>query len=148
MKKRVLNAFLLLGLLISLPAIPVDAQSNILVGRVEIPFDFTVRDKTLPAGTYRVWRLYQDKSALLLRNDDGDEAVEFLTIPTRASKISETGKLVFHRYGESYFLHQIWEPGVRDGRQLPKSRRERSVERDLASNGAKPAKTEHVVTTQ
>ena len=40
-------------------------------------------------------------------------------------------KLVFHRYGERYFLSEVWTG--ESGRQLLKSRQERAIERELAS---------------
>src|SRR5207244_6047829 len=39
-------------------------------------------------------------------------------------------QLVFHRYGNRYFLYQIWVRGENRGRELPQTR----LERELASN--------------
>jgi hypothetical protein len=72
---------------------------------VEIPFDFSIRDKTLPAGIYRVERIFKD--AVLIRSEDGQEARVSLTMPVRAKEIPETGRLLFHRYDEIYFHFQI-----------------------------------------
>jgi hypothetical protein len=137
MKKRAINVFALLSLSFSISAISVEAQSPILIGKVKIPFDFSIRDKTLPAGIYRVERILQD--LLLIRSADGQEVCVSLAMPVRAKEIPETGQLLFHRYGENYFLFQIWEPGRNDGRQILKSRTERSIERDVAKNGEEPS---------
>jgi hypothetical protein len=136
MKKLTINAFTLLSLIFSLSAISVYAQSKTLISKVEIPFDFSIRDKTLPAGIYRVESIFQD--VLLIRSEDGQEACVSLTMPVRAKEIPETGRLLFHRYEETYFLFQIWESGSDDGRQISKSRTERSIERDMARNGEGP----------
>jgi hypothetical protein len=40
---------------------------------------------------------------------------------------SEKSKLVFHRYGNRYFLKQIWMAGDNAGQQLPKSRLETEI---------------------
>jgi hypothetical protein len=72
---------------------------------VEITFDFSIRDKTLPAGIYRVERIFKD--AVLIRSEDGQEARVSLTMPVRAKEIPETGRLLFHRYDEIYFHFQI-----------------------------------------
>jgi hypothetical protein len=136
MKKLTINAFTLLSLIFSLSAISVYAQSKTLISKVEIPFDFSIRDKTLPAGIYRVERIFYD--VLIIRSEDSQEVSVSLTMPVRAKEIPETGQLLFHRYGESYFLFQIWEPGSNDGRQFSKSRTERSIERDMARNGEGP----------
>jgi hypothetical protein len=55
---------------------------------------------------------------------------------TTRHKVSETAVLVFHRYGDHYFLAQAWTPGERDGFEARKSRSERNVARELA--GIKP----------
>ena len=39
--------------------------------------------------------------------------------------------LVFHRYGNRYFLYQIWVEGNNRGRELPRT----PSEKELASNG-------------
>ena len=44
--------------------------------------------------------------------------------------------VVFDRYEDQYFLRQIWSPGVA-GYELPKSRTERSVEKDLAQSDSR-----------
>ncbi len=36
----------------------------------------------------------------------------------QANRISVDGKLVFNRYGEFYFLSQVWTPGEEIGRKL------------------------------
>jgi hypothetical protein len=50
-----------------------------------------------------------------------------LTNAVQTSIEPSQGKLVFHRYGDEYFLSQIWQAGVNAGRELPKSRREIEV---------------------
>jgi len=133
MKRLAVNAFTLLSIIFSLSAISVYAQSRTLISKVKIPFDFSIRDKTLPAGVYRVERIFQD--ALLIRSEDGQEACVSLTMPVQAKGGPETGRLLFHRYEDTYFLFQIWEPGSDDGRQILKSGAERSIERDMAKKG-------------
>jgi hypothetical protein len=50
-------------------------------------------------------------------------------MPVRASETQEEAKLVFHKYGEQYFLSQVWEAGESAGRALIKSKSERALER-------------------
>ena len=76
---------------------------------------------------------------LRLSSEDGQEAIHIITNPVEANESSKTAKLIFRRYGETYFLSQIWESDEIQGRQLLKSRTERSVERDLAKRGEGPA---------
>lgn len=139
MKKQNIKALVSLSLLLSLPAVYVYAQGKTLIREVEIPFDFSVRDKTLPAGAYSVAWVNSEKSMFRLRNEDSGEAIVGLATSVQAKGAPKTAKLLFRRYGETYFLFQIWEPGNVRGRQLPKSRTERSTERNLAKRGEEPS---------
>jgi hypothetical protein len=69
-----------------------------------------------------------------------------MTSNVQAMETPTTSKLIFRRYGETYFLSQIWEAYSEHGRQLAKSRTERSVERDLAMRGGRPAIVDLVAT--
>ena len=139
MKKQAIRAFVLLSLLLPLSAIYVYAQGGTLIRKVKIPFDFSVGAKNFPAGVYNVMRVNQEKIMLRLSSEDGGESINIITNPIQAKESSKTGKLIFRRYGETYFLSQIWESDETQGRQLLKSRTERSVERDLAERGGGPA---------
>ena len=57
------------------------------------------------------------------------------TFATQAPKYNEQGKLIFNRYGDNYFLSQVWPPGV-TGRGIAKSNREK----ELASNAGQSAR--------
>jgi hypothetical protein len=140
LKKQAIKTFVLLGILLSLSASHVYAQGATLIRKVEIPFAFSVGNKTFPAGAYRVTRVTPDKSVLQLNSEDGQEVVRILTHSVQAKVTPQTGKLNFRRYGETYFLFQIWEPDDNQGRELSTSRTERSVQRDfLAKRGEAPA---------
>jgi len=139
LKKKAIKAFGLLSLLLSISTFYVYAQGQTLIRKVKIPFGFSVGDKTFPAGVYSVTRVNQDNIMLRLSSDDGGESINIITSPVQAKEYPNTGKLIFHRYGETYFLSQVWESDEIQGRQLVKSRAERSVERDLTKRGEGPA---------
>lgn len=46
--------------------------------------------------------------------------------------------LVFHRYGDTYFLSEVVTAGEDTARELTPSRSERQLQRELASNKAEP----------
>jgi len=105
----------------------------------QVPFDFVVAEKTLRSGEYHVRALNQAGDAIAIRSVDGDQVLR-LSSPRERSDRQMNAKLVFHRYGNTYFLSQIWMAGESTGRELAKTRGERAVERELktiASN--KPA---------
>ena len=97
---------------------------------VNIPFDFTVTDKKLPAGKYTISRAQQGNGDLVLQisSQDGKESVSRLTIPVFTRDAANEGMLVFHQYEDEYFLYEIWPAGGTTGRALPKSRTERELE--------------------
>src|SRR2546423_13854639 len=128
MKKLAISAFAILSLVLTITAVSVYAQGNRLVKKVEIPFEFSVNNKVLPAGVYNVER--SRENVLLIRSENNHEASASLTVAVQANDAPETGELVFHRYGDTYFLFQVWERGSSDGHQLLESRTERSIERE------------------
>jgi hypothetical protein len=103
----------------------------------EVPFEFVVADQILRAGDYRVRTTGQAADLIAISNSHGDSAVRNTTSCERRGKLD--AKLVFHRYGSTYFLSQIWMAGEATGRQLLKSKQERASERELkiASNGGR-----------
>ena len=109
------------------------AQEAVLAN---IPFAFTAGQMTLPAGEYRVQKLTNDSSPLLIRSTDGDGASIVMTFAASANAPQDKSKLVFHRYGNRYFLAQVWTAGSARGRELPKSAKEK--EQALAAHNEAP----------
>jgi hypothetical protein len=99
-----------------------------------IPFAFTVGNKMLPSGEYRVEKWIKGDSALLIQRTDGGAATFAGSIATDSNEPQTKTKLVFHRYGDQYFLSQVWVEGSSRGRQIPKSKQEKEQEQLLARN--------------
>ena len=62
----------------------------------------------------------------------------FESEPVETSTPPRRGEVVFHEYGDTYFLAQIWTGGEETGRELIPSRDEKRLERDLADKGGAP----------
>lgn len=107
---------------------------------VTIPFDFYVAGKTLPAGQYHVGRSTEDSEGLVVRGTDGLTGVFVLTRAIQTAELQQQSRLVFRRYGDQYFLGEVWISARSNGRELPKSRKERSVKQENFKPGAKPEK--------
>jgi len=72
--------------------------------RANVPFDFTVGNKLLPAGTYTIKE--QSNHVILITNHD--KPIAALSLVNGDSNTSPNGgKLKFHRYGSQYFLSEI-----------------------------------------
>lgn len=99
-----------------------------------IPFEFSVDYKTMPAGEYVLQTVATAGNGLLIQSVDGNsstlrpsEAIERLHDRANA-------RLVFHRYGQRYFLAEVWSGGDTAGRQLTKSRDEIDLEREESNS--------------
>jgi hypothetical protein len=93
---------------------------------VQVPFAFHVGASMLPSGEYKV-DTSVTPSVVSLRSFEAKSSVMIQTNAVQTFATSSQGKLIFHKYGDEYFLSQIWKPGENTGRELPKSQREIEV---------------------
>jgi hypothetical protein len=128
MKRKVLT---LAGALVLLLAAGSAFAQTIHV-RGTIPFDFIVNKETLPAGQYTIDSvgLMSDGRTVAIRAADAKATAMINANSVQSSKPSAKTKLVFVRYGDRYFLSQVWLEGSTWGHQFPKSRREAELARD------------------
>ena len=100
-----------------------------------IPFEFSVGNKTMPAGEYTVScaNATSPRKVLQLRSRDGRAGV-FVQTNSTIGKIQDSAKLVFNRYGNQYFFAQAWFPVDSTGMQALKSRSEKQIAREVAAN--------------
>src|SRR6516225_10570553 len=87
---------LALALLISVPSI--FAQELV---RAKVPFDFKVGNTAMPAGSYTISSVSQ--SAISISNRQEHAGVLAVVRSEYANK-DQSPKLVFHKYGDQYFL--------------------------------------------
>jgi hypothetical protein len=91
----------------------------------EIPFDFQAGKVMLPAGKYEV-DLSKASSTVWLATEDRTASAFVICNSKESLKLNETGKLVFNRYGNHYFLSQVWPYG-NTGREIIMSAREKEI---------------------
>jgi hypothetical protein len=120
--------------LLSLLLMAGSAIAQTIHARANVPFNFSVGNKTLPAGAYDIRTISSDTKMLLLHARDGKANMIVGSNGTESLKSAEKTKLVFHRYGSQYFLAEIWVGGATLGRQLPKTSREKELAKELASD--------------
>ena len=110
---------------------------------VSIPFAFTVSNRSFPAGDYLLRRSIQGAGVVMqLRHEPTKESVQITMHTLRRLDIQKKSKLVFNCYGDQYFLSQIWIAGRSQGNELPKTRAERILQRNLAKKQRKPTAIE------
>ena len=116
-----------------LAAHAVEAQEPLLVN---IPFAFTAGRMALPAGEYRVENTGEASRFLLIQRTDHSAATYVMSNAVEVNRPQAQSKLIFHRYGNRYFLSQIWVEGHSRGRELAPSTKEKEQEGLLARNEA------------
>jgi len=86
--------------------VPVSAQSGTTIKlKGEVPFAFVSSDRTMPSGQYSV-EIRQEQVRFL--DAHGQPVQVVVSNPQQDSGRDEQPRLVFHRYGETYILWQIW----------------------------------------
>src|ERR1700719_1269589 len=92
-----------------------------------IPFAFQAGNQTMPAGEYRVESVLTGTGQLQrLQQVNGSAVMIVSTMSVEARNGNQNPELVFNRYGQTYFLSQIWTDGAQ-GHQLFKSNREKEI---------------------
>ena len=139
MKKKVFSVALTCGLLVLISAASAYAQLPGTAVRASIPFDFSVRGKILPAGVYEIRRINDAPEGLVISSlNNRHERTIFETEPVGTNRTPSRGEIIFHRYGDSYFLSEIFAGDGEMGRELRPSRRERNLRNEMASNQTEP----------
>ncbi len=100
--------------------------------RANVKFDFQIGDRIYPAGAYRIESISTDNVLLITSVGDANKKQIILAGYSNGSK-GQTPKLVFQKYGESYFLTQIFFDSGEWGYSIRPSRRQRETETTLAS---------------
>jgi len=90
----------------------------------DIPFAFTVANKTLPPGRYIVTRMSETTLRIFSSHKQGTVV---LTTKVEGKPLENAGKMVFHRYGDAYFLSEVWGAASGTGRKVFQSRAEREL---------------------
>ena len=97
--------------------------------KATVPFDFTVGDKLLPAGSYTI--AAEDTGVIKIRNTDG--RIVLLSTTTPDGKEAKTGELVFNKYGDQYFLREILCASADMNMAVPASKQEKRAREQEAS---------------
>ena len=126
MKKNMLSLAMSLALLMSAAAHAQTTQMNL-----KVPFDFTVGSVTLPAGEYEVkadgpW----GGPVLSIHNVHSNAGSLVASISCRSQKPAADSKLVFRRYGQQYFLAEVWTANSFAGRQVKIDPRQQELARN------------------
>ena len=119
MKKQTLSLVsLFLGMIFS----PAYGQTGGI--KVNVPFQFTVAGKSLPAGAYV---FSSTRGEIWVRNSHGNGVAMALVNSVDGHSPSSKGELMFHCYRSRCFLSQLWNPLQGQGQQLLQSEEEKEA---------------------
>jgi len=97
--------------------------------KATVPFDFTVGNTLLPAGSYTI--AAEDTGVIKIRNTDG--RIVLLSTTTPDGKEAKTDELVFNKYGDQYFLREILCASADMNMAVPASKQEKRAREQEAS---------------
>jgi hypothetical protein len=127
MRKRLLLTTLGVGLVAAAGAVTASAMATQEI-KAHIPFSFEVENTVLPAGNYTITpQGIDDPSVLVIRNDETERTVQFLTNATTPGRTLQSAELVFDRVGNKEFLRDVLVPGDQSA-ELAVSPAERQAE--------------------
>jgi hypothetical protein len=88
---------------------PAPAQDHLL--KATVPFNFTVGGRELPSGSYTIGSDMTSPYVVAIRNWDKRVAIVSLGQPNQSNPGYDS-VLVFHKYGNQYFLSDIRSEGA------------------------------------
>jgi hypothetical protein len=137
MKSKICGALAMLGvaLIVSVPFVQAQSRLN-----ADVPFAFSLQDRAMAAGNYQI--IERSAQVLEVRNLDSQHGQLLIKQMSLQSSKEESPKLVFHKYGDQYFLSAIWYGDGHYGAGFAESKREKEVK--MAGN-ALPNTPETVV---
>jgi hypothetical protein len=93
-------------------------QGQGTMGRLDVPFEFRVGKKAMPAGKYEFVKQPGTESHLLLRNVETTKSM-FVPVVERITAMTSSGnhkaRLVFDTVGDQKFLSEFWPANNDDG---------------------------------
>jgi hypothetical protein len=143
MKKEVVKGITMLTTIVVIALATAVVSANAQSSRTvisNVPFEFAVGETTLPAGEYRISRAL--RNALTIQTSDASDSASRLTNEIEPRKNRQHARLIFHRYGQRYFLAEVWSGADSTGWRLLKSRQERAIERENSSLASKTEQAE------
>jgi len=98
------------------------AQDHLV--KATVPFGFAVNGSSLPAGNYTIGSDVKSPNTLSIRNQQHTVNIWAMGLADMNGS-SQPGKLVFHKYGDQYFLTEIRYPNSSTKVHFPTSKLEK-----------------------
>jgi hypothetical protein len=120
---------LFIALVFALTMNPTKAQAQIIDQLdANVPFEFHAGNAKFPAGQYIIRFAHEDdRSYMEISSADGRTSALFQVRPIEANSTAAKSELIFNKYGDRYFLAQLFEGGSETGNEVMESRYEKQV---------------------
>jgi hypothetical protein len=142
MKYSLWLLFLFVSVLLPICAVTSQAQCVVKTLKVQVPFDFVIRNSQFPAGRYT---LQQECERVYLRDGRGQMLHVYLAMPSDRRVAQPQTKLVFFTFRGVHVLTSVlWERSciatelVRPGQEIEIASRSLPSKPVLASAGGRP----------
>ena len=113
----------------------VSAQDH--AAKATIPFNFNVGNRSVPAGTYLITSSTTNPKVVVIRSQDGN--IDLLSLTQEDDRRSDTSKLVFTKYGDQYFLHEVLCSRCGIDVEFPDSKHEKLARKRLEAGLLSPS---------
>ena len=121
MKRTVFGA--LTALVLALVTNVAFAQSH-SKAKADVPFAFTVDQKSMPAGQYSIVEI--SGGVMQVRNDSTNASLAVIAQHEESLK-PQNPRMVFHKYGDRYFLAEVWGGSGDSGMEFPVGKAEQEM---------------------
>jgi hypothetical protein len=125
---------LFIALIFAVTMHPSKSQAQI-IGKLEadIPFQFHVGNTELPPGQYNIHMLENsDLTIMEISSADGKKSAVFDVRDDDANAPPSENELIFNKYGNRYFLSELFDESNPHGSAVIESRDEKKVDKSAA----------------
>ncbi|MCC6536924.1 MAG: hypothetical protein IT162_05205 [Bryobacterales bacterium] len=135
MKSTILQAAAFATAALTIAAAPLAAQYKDMRLTIDVPFSFDAGGRMIERGKFSI-RRGGSSGAIVMRGAVGSSTFAVVTQSTGNARVKPY--LLFHKFGNTWFLREIQEPGSPIALVLPRSARQKEFER-AAGPDSKPA---------
>lgn len=139
--KKLMSLMILVGMIFAAGVAKAQVAPLFEEVRANVPFEFHAGDTMFPAGGIVIKRLNpMEPQILAISTADGGYTALFLAHLSGMKQEAKTSELVFHKYGNAYFLASINIEGYASGMELGRSRDEETTARtEIPTEGRRVA---------
>ena len=134
MKKQTLFRIAITILFLVSGKLSASAQSSEYMMTFQVPFDFQVNEKVLPAGKYTFKRVPETPYILQIKSVERNVWLYVQTIPHSLTQQPARTNLIFKMYGEKRFLSEVNVVGLENGFAMIRSKTERRLAKIAKTN--------------